>query len=56
MAGLAGVDVRGGLQKIKDTQADVLEELREEHEKIKKISVAPSNKTSRVSNESSSNQ
>jgi len=47
------VDLRGGLQKIKDKETDILEELKQEHENIRKISVAPSGKTSRVSDESS---
>lgn len=41
---------------MKDRETDILEELKQEHEHIRKISVAQSNKTSRVSDAESSVQ
>jgi hypothetical protein len=36
------VDLRGGLQKMKDKEEDILDELKQEHEHIRKISAAQS--------------
>lgn len=52
LGGLA--DLRGGLQKIKSKESDILEELKLEHENIRKISVAQSGRSSRVSEDESS--
>jgi hypothetical protein len=35
-------DLRGGLQKLKGKEDDILEELKQEHEHIRKISAAQS--------------
>ena len=50
------VDLRGGLQKMKNKETDILEELKQEHDQIRKINLEQSNKTSRVSDVESSVQ